>query len=77
MASIVSTTELVNKKWNRRPKTKGYHPNASPFKVIVHPIMGDSYIKREYTIKNKAEKYAMELSLKKPKWKITIQYIKI
>jgi hypothetical protein len=70
--------ELVEKRLlTRKKKPKaGYHPNSAPYKVIVHPHHSDPYIKREYVTKEKAERYALELS-KKYRCKITIEYIKV
>jgi hypothetical protein len=65
--------ELVKEKLLRNPAGNGYHPNSTPYKVIVNK----SYIKKEYSKREKAEKFAMELSKKHPKWLITIEYIKI
>jgi hypothetical protein len=69
--------KLIEARLIKKPAKVGYHPNVAPFKVIVHPMMGESYIKREYTTKEKAERYAMELSKKYKNMKITIEYIKI
>ena len=69
--------KLVEDRLKKRPKTKGYHPNAAPYKVIVHNNYSEPFIKREYKDKDKAERYAMELSLKHPKWKITIECIRL
>jgi hypothetical protein len=69
--------KLIETRLIKKPAKNGYHPNVAPFKVIVHPMMSESYIKREYTNKEKAERYAMELSKKYKNTRITIEYIKI
>ena len=55
----------------------GYHPNSVPYKVIVYPVTGKSLLKREFSTMEKAEKYGMALSLNNPRWRITIEYLKI
>jgi hypothetical protein len=69
--------ELVSNRLKEKPATKGYHPNVAPYKVIVHPHNGQPYIKREYTTKEKAERYAVDLSLKKKSLRITVECIRI
>ncbi len=69
--------KLIEARLIKKTATKGYHPNVAPFKVIVHPVLGDSYIKREYTTKEKAERYSLELSKKYKNTKITVEHIKI
>ena len=69
--------QLVLDRLAKRPKTGNYHPNASPWKVIIHPRNSGPYIKREYTTKEKAEKYTLAESKKHPYTKITIEYIKL
>lgn len=69
--------QLVNNKLKKRPAKEGYHPNVAPFKVIIHPTNGQPYIKREYTTKDKAERYALELSIKNKNLRITVEYIKV
>jgi hypothetical protein len=69
----IMSIELVKEKLLRNPPNKGYHPNSTPYKVIVNK----SYIKREYSKREKAERYAIELSKKHPKWLITIEFIRI
>lgn len=68
--------KLISDRLNKRPAKKGYHPNVSPYKVIVHPENGEPYIKREYTTKEKAERYAMQLSMKYKRMRITIEYMR-
>ena len=68
---------LVEERLNKRPVKKGYHPNVSPYKVIIHPLYGEPYIKREYTTIEKAEKYALELSNKNKRMRITVECIKV
>jgi len=55
----------------------GYHPNAAPYKVMVQTSYGEPYMKRAFANKEKAEKYAINLSLKYKNAKITVLYRKI
>jgi len=68
---------LVNNRLKKRPAKEGYHPNVAPYKVIIHPNYGEPFIKREYNNKDKAERYALELSLKNKNLRITVEYIKV
>jgi hypothetical protein len=69
--------QLVDDRLKKRPATGGYHPNAAPFKVVIHSNGGEPFIKREYTTQEKAERYALELSKKNKNLRITIEYIKV
>ena len=69
--------KLIENRLAKKPAKGGYHPNVAPFKVIVHPNVGEPYIKREYPNKEKAERYALELSKKYKNTKITVECIKI
>ena len=69
--------KLIADRLAKRPAKKGYHPNVSPYKVIVHPAYGESYIKREYTTREKAEQYAMKLSIRNKRMRITVECIRI
>jgi hypothetical protein len=69
--------KLVADRLEKRPAKGGYHPNASPYKVIVHPNNGESYIKREYTTRDKAEQYAMQLSIQNKGMRITVECIRV
>jgi hypothetical protein len=67
--------QLVLDRLQKRPAIGGYHPNISPWKVIIHPQNNDAYIKREYTTKEKAERFALKESKKHPYTKITVECI--
>ena len=69
--------QLVLNRLQKRPAKGGYHPNTSPWKVIIHPQNNDAYIKREYTTQEKAERFALEESKKHPYTKITVDCIKL
>lgn len=73
----ISMNELVANRLKDKPAKNGYHPNVAPYKVIVHPYNGESYIKREYTTREKAENYAVRLSLKNKRLKITVECIRV
>lgn len=55
----------------------GYHPNAAPYKVFVETSYGERYMKKAFANKEKAEKFAVKLSLKYKNAKITVEYKKI
>jgi len=69
--------QLVNNKLKKRPASGGYHPNVAPYKVIIHPNQGEPFIKREYTTKDKAERYALGLSIKNKNLRITVECIRV
>jgi hypothetical protein len=50
-----------------------YHPNARPYKVICVLPNKEPFIKKQFSNKDKAVKYATKLSLKYKKWTIRVE----
>jgi hypothetical protein len=52
-----------------------YHPNAYPYKIICTLPNKESFIKKQFSNREKAINFATSLSLKKKNWSIRVEKI--
>ncbi len=50
-----------------------YHPNAYPYKIICILPNKESFIKKQFSNREKAINFATSLSLKKKNWTIRVE----